>query len=106
MGLAARIERVAAELERTVTPRGIWQVFPVDAQGTNAAGEPCIRLAGTTVELDGRDIFRHLKDAQGCALLAATLGMEANGACARRADKARSTPPCSTPRARPISRLR
>ena len=38
VGLAARIERVAAELERTVTPRGIWQVFPVDAQGDQRGG--------------------------------------------------------------------
>ncbi len=74
--LSARIERIAAELERSVSPRGVRRVFPVDARARDAAGEPCIRLAGTTVELVGRDAFRHLKDASYCAMLACTLGME------------------------------
>ena len=74
--LAARIDRVVTDLERSVTPRGVRQVFPVDASGLDADGEPCIRLAGTTVELRGRDIYRHLKDTRLCALLACTLGME------------------------------
>lgn len=74
--LAARIDRIVADLERSVLPRGVRQVFSVDASGLDAAGEPCIRLAGTTVELRGRDIYRHLKDARFCALLACTLGMD------------------------------
>lgn len=73
--LAGRIERIVAGLEREVVPRGVRRVFAVDATATDAAGDPCIRLVGTTVELRGRDIFRHLKDARFCALLAATLGM-------------------------------
>lgn len=74
--LAARIESAAGTLERDIAPRGVWQVFPVDTSGRDADGEPCIRLAGTTVTLRGRDIFRHLKDARLCALIACTLGME------------------------------
>ena len=74
--LAARIDAVVAEVERDIAPRGIRRVLAVDANGVDAAGEPCIRLSGTTVELRGRDIYRHLKDAQCCALLACTLGME------------------------------
>ena len=73
--LAGRIERIVAELEHEVAPRGVRRVFAVDATGTDAAGDPCIRLVGTTVELRGRDVFRHLKDARCCALVAATLGM-------------------------------
>lgn len=38
---------------------------------------PCIRLVGTNVELRGRDIYRHLKDARFAALMACTLGMDA-----------------------------
>lgn len=74
--LAARIERIECNLEHDIAPRGIWRAFPVDARGTDASGNPCIRLVGTTVELQGRDIFRHLKDATSCVLLACTLGME------------------------------
>ena len=74
--LARRIEAMAAQAERDIAPRGVRQVFAVDASGLDARGEPCIRLVGTTVELRGRDIYRHLKDARYCALLACTLGME------------------------------
>ena len=78
--LAARIERVAGGLERDVAPRGVRQVFAVDAAGTDDEGMPCIRLAGTAVELCGRDIYRHLKDARFCAVIACTLGMESERA--------------------------
>ena len=74
--LAERIDRVVSDLESSVHPRGVRQVFSVDASGLDAAGEPCIRLIGTTVELRGRDIYRHLKDAACCALLTCTLGMD------------------------------
>lgn len=78
--LSARIEAVVEELELTIEPRGVRQVFAVDAAGTDAAGMPSIRLVGTQIELRGRDIYRHLKDARLCAVLACTLGM----ACERR----------------------
>lgn len=74
--LANRIERVASDLEHRIVPRGVRQVFAVDATGLDEQDNPCIRLVGTTVELQGRDIYRHLKDAQLCALMACTLGME------------------------------
>lgn len=73
--LEERIGRAISDLGREVAPRGVRCVFPVDATGLDAQGAPCIRLAGTTVELAGRDIFRHLKDARYCALIAATLGV-------------------------------
>lgn len=73
--LAGRIEGVISSLESDIAPAGVRCAFPVDATGTDDAGEPCIRLAGTAVELTGRDIYRHLKDARYCVLLACTLGM-------------------------------
>lgn len=74
--LSERIDSVADGAERDIAPRGVRQVFAIDASGVDATGEPCIRLVGTTVELRGRDIYRHLKDARYCVLLACTLGME------------------------------
>lgn len=74
--LAARIEGTAAELERTLAPRGVRRVFPVDAAARDKDGMPCIHLVGSAVELNGVDIFRHLKDARLCVVLACTLGME------------------------------
>ena len=73
--LAARIDAVVADVERDAVPRGVRQVFEVDADGADADGRPCIRLAGTGVVLQGRDIYRHLKDARAAAVVACTLGM-------------------------------
>lgn len=74
--LRGRIDAVADDVEASFAPAGVRRVFPVDAAGTDAAGEPLIRLAGTAVALGGRDIYRHLKDARYCALIACTLGIE------------------------------
>ncbi len=74
--LQARIAHVIDEVERNASPRGIRAVFPIDATSLDGNGNPCIRLVGTTVELRGRDIYRHLKDASWCALFACTLGMD------------------------------
>lgn len=74
--LQGRIAAVADEVEAELAPAGVRRVFPVDATGADDAGEPVIRLAGTAVTLEGRDIYRHLKDARSCALIACTLGME------------------------------
>ena len=75
--LERRMELVVERLELDVEPRGVRQVFAVDPTGVDAAGMPCIRLAGTEIELRGRDIYRHLKDARLCAVIACTLGMGA-----------------------------
>ena len=75
--LERRMELVVERLELDVEPRGVRQVFAVDPTGVDAAGMPCIRLEGTEIELRGRDIYRHLKDARLCAVIACTLGMGA-----------------------------
>ena len=74
--LARRIERVAREVEQTLEPHGVSQVFGVDTHARTAAGASCVRLVGTVVELTGDDIRRHLEGACAVALLAVTLGME------------------------------
>ena len=75
--LSQRIELVVERLELDIEPRGVRRVFAVDATGVDEQGEPSIRLVGTNVELRGRDIYRHLKDAHFAALMACTLGMDA-----------------------------
>ena len=75
--LSRRIELVVERLELDIEPRGVRCVFAVDATGVDEQGEPCIRLVGTNVELRGRDVYRHLKDARFAALMACTLGMDA-----------------------------
>lgn len=75
--LSRRIELVVERLELDIEPRGVRRVFAVDATGVDEQSEPCIRLVGTNVELRGHDIYRHLKDARFAALMACTLGMDA-----------------------------
>ena len=75
--LSRRIELVVEHLELDIEPRGVRRVFAVDATGVDEQGGPSIRLVGTNVELRGRDIYRHLKDARFAALMACTLGMDA-----------------------------
>lgn len=73
--LEMRIEHIADELERALEPRGTSRIFSV-AIATDASGQPCIRLAGSAIELHGRDAYRRLKDACAAAVFAVTLGME------------------------------
>lgn len=75
--LSRRIELVVERLELDIEPRGVRRVFAIDATSVDEQGEPSIRLVGTNVELRGRDIYRHLKDARFAALIACTLGMDA-----------------------------
>lgn len=74
--LEERVERARKLAVADARVRGAHRAYDVDASGTDEAGDPCIRLAGTLVELHGRDIYRHLKDARSCILLCCTLGMQ------------------------------
>ena len=73
--LEQRIDQIVRELERALEPRGISRIFSV-VPSVDACGKPRISLAGSTVELHGRDAYRRLKDARAVAILAVTLGME------------------------------
>lgn len=74
LDLERRIERCVEELELSINPKGVYRTFRVDATGTDSTGMPCIRLKGSEIVLTGRDIYRHLKDATFCTVLACTLG--------------------------------
>ena len=97
--LSRRIELVVERLELDIEPRGVRRVFAVDATGVDEQSEPCIRLVGTNVELRGRDIYRHLKDARFAALMACTLGMDAERRLRTTGAQHPWRAPCSTPRA-------
>ena len=73
--LTRRIELVVERLELEIEPRGIRRVFAVDSTGVDEDGSPCIKFIGSSIVLKGRDIYRHLKDAELCAVIACTLGM-------------------------------
>ena len=81
--LAAHIEDIFARAESEFEPRGASDVFAIDVAACDASGAPCIRLADTTVELTGRSIWRHLKDADAAAVIAVTLGMGSERALRR-----------------------
>lgn len=74
--LIERIDAAIEEARRNLAPRGTGAFFGIEALGADDDGNPCIRLADTTVVLTGRDIYRHLKDAHAAAVFAVTLGME------------------------------
>ena len=76
LDLERRIVRCVEELELSIEPKGVRRTFCVDASGTDDDGMPCIQLVGSEIVLTGRDIYRHLKDAAFCTVLACTLGMD------------------------------
>lgn len=67
--LNERLKTLFARCEQTSNPGFTYRIFPCDS----AHGD--IRLAGTTLVLEGRDIYEHLKDAQLVAVMAATAGL-------------------------------
>lgn len=76
LDLERRIVRCVEELELSIEPKGVRRTFCVDASGTDDDGMPCIQLVDSEIALTGRDIYRHLKDAAFCTVLACTLGMD------------------------------
>lgn len=72
--LSVRIEEAAALCESVSEPRYAWRVFPF-ASGSDADGVSRLRLEGSTLELVGTDISRHLGGASGCVVMAVTLGL-------------------------------
>lgn len=67
--LSGRIEELFVYCEQVSQPSWIYRIFPVDASSG------AISLSGTTLCLQGEDIFRHLQDAKYCAVMAATCGL-------------------------------
>ena len=70
------IDACADDILRTARYRYIYKIFDVKIGFRN--GESCIELSGTNISLLGNDIYEHLRDCKKCAIMAATLGIEAD----------------------------
>ncbi len=79
-GLLARIEGVAARCDGELEPRWVWRTFPLEPEepGKEGGGTPVRRVAGAALELAGRTAAGSLAGAREVALLACTLGADAD----------------------------
>ena len=64
------IDSCIKEVEETSKPLYTYKVFDTDSTTENE-----IKVLGTNLVLKGKDIYKHLKDAKKCAIMAATLGI-------------------------------
>ena len=76
--MEVRIDKNIAACEREARPGFVFRSFPIEAC------ERGVRLAGSSLVLEGVDIARHLKGAAECAVLACTLGVANEAGMARR----------------------
>lgn len=76
--MEARIDENIAACEREARPGFVFRSFPIETC------ERGVRLAGSSLVLEGVDIARHLKGAAECAVLACTLGVANEAGMARR----------------------
>lgn len=67
--LEERMEALFVRCERTSNPGFTYRIFPCNSDQGD------IRLEGTTLMLEGHDIYEHLKGAQQVAVMAATAGL-------------------------------
>ena len=67
----ARLEQAAKRCAAVVKPRRIYAFFPLEWRADG------VRVCGTPLCLTGQSIARHLDGAEHCALMAVTLGMQA-----------------------------
>ena len=66
--VAAQLDEAEATVRRLARPRTLYRLFDLERTGD------ALRLRGTALDLEGRDIRAHLTDADRCILFAATLG--------------------------------
>lgn len=72
----AMIDSCIGEILRISRCRYVYRIFDTKIELYN--DEPCIELTDARLRLTGKDIYRHLKDCQKCAVMAVTLGIEAD----------------------------
>lgn len=70
----ARIDECIAAMERGAKPRYIYRIFDIMQDFDREE----IRVLGSEMVFRGRDIYEHLRSCKKCAVLAATLGIEAD----------------------------
>lgn len=70
--------RIDEQIERALAladGRGTWQVYPVADRRVREDGVPVVRLEGSSLELPGASMKKHLDGADAVGLLAVTVGM-------------------------------
>ena len=75
--LDERIDELIAACERLSKPGFVYRIFPVEQ---TPAG---VRLAGSSLVLEGEAIAEHLRGARACAVMACTLGLANEDAAQR-----------------------
>ena len=73
--LDARIDEVVARCLDVARPAGAWEVFEVAGREPTGAGAPAVQLAGTSLQLEGESIKKHLAGAVTVGVMAVTVGM-------------------------------
>lgn len=66
------IDKSIVEMRETTKPLHIYKIFDIEAVDQG------ISVIGTNLILRGKDIYKHLKEAKKCAIMAATLGVNAD----------------------------
>ena len=73
--LDTRIDEVVARCLAVARPAGVWEVFEVAGREPTGAGVPAVQLAGTSLQLEGESIQKHLVGAVAVGVMAVTVGM-------------------------------
>ncbi len=73
--LDARIDQVIACCLDICRPAGTWRVFDVEKCGQLLDGTRAVTLAGTSLELLGNSISKHMEGAVAVGVMAVTVGM-------------------------------
>ena len=70
--LDSLIDKCLVEIVETSKPLHIYKIFDVEVNDDG------VSILGTNLVLKGKDIYNHLKDAKKVAIMAATLGIQAD----------------------------
>lgn len=73
--LDARIDGVVADCLSIARPMASWEIFDVAGREPLADGTPSVQLAGTSLQLAGRSMEKHMAGAVAAGVLAVTVGM-------------------------------
>jgi len=72
--LSDRIDAIIKQCETELTPKGVYEIFPLEPDEDSPQEIPRIKLVGTNLEFEGKSIAKHLAGAHSAAVLATTLG--------------------------------
>lgn len=73
--LEGRIDGEVAHCLGVCQPRGVWRTFEVAGREVRGDGTPVVRLEGTSLELAGHSVERHMAGAVAVGVMAVTVGM-------------------------------